>query len=208
MIFWKSVMIEAKSKDNNKNFTCRTCEKEIPLEDIFLHLGCCKEQQSFYEKMKGFKVKLEQYITNLLFYLEKINIGDNNDNNNIFAILNNLLKKTNAIEKNNDDNGITIIKSLIKLYSYEKSKEEDYYEQRPEELRYLVSMIYFSLTLYLLNKAHNEPNQELGEIFGGIFCTLLQIMINIHFLLYIKKSKSKSSIIKGKKIYLKEEKVK
>ena len=199
MIFWKSVMIEAKSKDNNKNFTCRTCEKEIPLEDIFLHLGCCKEQQSFYEKMKGFKVKLEQYITNLLFYLEKINIGDNNDNNNIFAILNNLLKKTNAIEKNNDDNGITIIKSLIKLYSYEKSKEEDYYEQRPEELRYLVSMIYFSLTLYLLNKAHNEPNQELGEIFGGIFCTLLQIMINIHFLLYIKKSKSKSSIIKGKK---------
>ena len=71
MIFWKSVMIEAKSKDNNKNFTCRTCEKEIPLEDIFLHLGCCKEQQSFYEKMKGFKVKLDQYITNLLFYLEK-----------------------------------------------------------------------------------------------------------------------------------------
>ena len=69
MIFWKSVMIQAKSKDNNKNFTCRTCEEEIPLEDIFIHLGCCREQQSFYEKMKGFKLKLEHYITDLLIYL-------------------------------------------------------------------------------------------------------------------------------------------
>ena len=199
MIFWKSVMIEAKSKDNNKNFTCRTCEREIPLEDIFLHLGCCKEQQLFYDKMKGFKVKLEQYITNLLFYLEKINIGAMNDSHNIFEILNNIVKKSNDTEKNNDDNGISLVKNLIKLYSYEKSKEDDYYEQRPEEIKYLVSMIYFSLSIYLLNKANNEPNQELSEIFGGMFCTLLQIMINIHFLLYIKKSKSKSSIIKGKK---------
>ena len=203
MIFWKSVMIEAKSKDNNKTFTCRTCEKEIPLEDIFLHLGCCKEQQLFYDKMKGFKVKLEQYITNLLFYLEKINIGAMNDNRNIFVILNNIVKKSNDmeknIEKNNDDNGVSFVKNLIKLYSYEKSKEEDYYEQRPEEIKYLVSMIDFSLSIFLLNKANNEPSQELGEIFGGIFCTLLQIMINIHFLLYIKRSKSKSSIIKGKK---------
>ena len=203
MIFWKSVMIEARSKDNNKNFTCRTCEREIPLEDIFLHLGCCKEQQLFYDKMKGFKVKLEQYITNLLFYLEKINIGAMNDNRNIFVILNNIVKKSNDmeknIEKNNDDNGVSFVKNLIKLYSYEKSKEEDYYEQRPEEIKYLVSMIDFSLSIYLLNKANNEPSQELGEIFGGIFCTLLQIMINIHFLLYIKRSKSKSSIIKGKK---------
>ena len=199
MIFWKSIMIEAKSKDNNKNFTCRTCEKEIPLENIFLHLGCCKEQQSFYDKMKGFKVKLDQYITNLLFYLEKINIGAMNDNHNIFLVLNNIVKKANDTENNNDDNGINFVKSLIKLYSYEKSKEDDYYEQRPEEIRYLVSMIYFSLTIYLLNKANNEPNLELCEIFGGIFCTLLQIMINIHFLLYIKRSKSKSNIIKEKK---------
>ena len=62
-------MIEAKSKDDNKVFTCRTCENEIPIEDIFLHLGCCKEQQLFYDKMKGFKVKLEHYITDLLIYL-------------------------------------------------------------------------------------------------------------------------------------------
>jgi hypothetical protein len=134
--------------------------------------------------------------------LEKINIGAMNDNRNIFAILSSMVKKANETEKNNDDNGISFVKNLIKLYSYEKSKEEDYYEQRPEEIRYLVSMIYFSLSIFLLNKANNEPNQELNEIFGGIFCTLLQIMINIHFLLYIKKSKSKSSIIKEKKKYI------
>ena len=198
MTFWKSVMIEAKSKDNNKNFTCRTCESEIPLEDIFLHIGICREQQSFYEKMKGFKKKLEQYITNLVFYSEKINLGIN-DNQNIFELINDIIKKAN-VENNavNEDNGINIIKNIIRLYSYEKNKDNDYYEKNPDEIGYIVSMIYFSLIIFLINKALNNPNQELSEIFGGIFCTLLQIMINIYFLLYTKKSKAKTNIIKGK----------
>ena len=197
MIFWKSVMIEAKSKDNNKKFTCRTCEEEIPLEDIFLHLGCCKEQQSFYDKMKGFKTKLEKYISNLMFYLEKVNLGAIHSKQNIFGILNKIMNKSNS--ENKDKNGADIIKNLIKLYSYELSKENDYYEKRPEEINYIVSLSYFSLTIFLMNKASVETNQELSEIFGGIFCTLLQIMINIYFLLYFKKSKAKTSIIKGKK---------
>ncbi len=196
MIFWKSVMIEAKSKDNNKNFTCRTCEKEIPLEDIFLHLGCCKEQQSFYDKMKKFKLKLENYITNLYFYLEKLNLGVINDNN-VFRLLSNIIKSKNN-DESMDDKGVNLIKNLIKLYSYEKSKENDYYELKPEEIGYILSMCYFSLNIFLMNKDSKEESHELSEIFGGIFCTLLQIMINVQFLLYIKKSKAKTSIVKGK----------
>ena len=195
MIFWKSVMIEAKSKDNNKNFTCRTCEREIPLEDIFLHLGICKEQQSFYDKMKGFKIKLEHYITNLLFYFEKLKLGAINDEQNIFKLLNNVLSK--KINTENNDNGTNLVRNLIKLYTFEKSKDNDYYEEKPEEINYIISMSYFSLFIFLINKASNETNQELSEIFGGIFCTLLQIMINVYFLLYIKKSKAKTSIVKG-----------
>ena len=196
VIFWKSVMIEAKSKDDNKVFTCRTCENEIPIEDIFLHLGCCKEQQLFYDKMKGFKAKLEHYITDLMFYNEKIKFGVSNDEQNIFALLNNILtKKTNS---DNNDNGTDLVNNLIKLYSYEKSKDNDYYELYPEEINYLISLDYFSLFIFLINKASNKISQEISEIFGGIFCTLLQIMINVHFLLYIKKSKAKNRIIKGK----------
>ena len=196
MIFWKSVMIEAKSKDNNKNFTCRTCEREIPLEDIFLHLGCCKEQQSFYDKMKKFKLKLENYIVNLYFYLEKLNLGIINDNN-IFRLLSNIIKSSNN-DESMDDKGINLIKNLIKLYSYEKSKENDYYELKHEEIGYIISMSYFSLNIFLINKNSKEESHELSEIFGGIFCTLLQIMINVEFLLYIKRSKAKTSIVKGK----------
>ena len=197
IIFWKSVMIEAKSKDNNKNFTCRTCEREIPLEDIFIHLGCCKEQQSFYDKMKKFKLKLENYITNLYFYLEKLNLGVINDNN-ILRLLSNIIKISNN-DENMDDKGVNLIKNLIKLYSYEKSKENDYYELKPEEIGYLLSMCYFTLNIFLMNKNSKEESHELSEIFGGIFCTLLQIMINVQFLLFIKKSKAKTSIIKGEK---------
>ena len=196
MIFWKSVMIEAKSKDANKNFTCRICEREIPLEDIFLHLGVCKEQQFFYDKMIGFKDKFEHYITNLFFYLEKLNLGIINDSHNIFRLLANIWKKAYNND-NNDEHGINLVKNIIKLYSYEKSKDNDYYEQRPEKIGYLVSISYFSLILLFLNKSSNEPNPELSEIFGGFFCTLLQIMINVQFILFIKKSKTKTNIIKG-----------
>ena len=198
MTFWKSVMIEAKSKDGKKTFICRTCEKEIPLKDIFVHLGYCKEQQSFYDKMIGFKSKFEQYITNLFFYLEKLNLNIINNNHNIFRLLTNISKKLNN-DENNDDHGINFVKNIIKLYSYEKSKDNNYYEQRPEEIGNLVSMSYFTLAIFLLNKSSNEVNPELSEIFGGIFCTLLQIMINAQFLFYIKKSETKSSIVKGEK---------
>ena len=201
MTFWKSVMIEAKSKDNNKYFTCRTCEEEIPLQDIFIHLGCCREQQSFYDKMKGFKLKLEHYITDLLIYLEKLNLGAITSKQNIFGILNHIIQKTKNDIENIEDKGISVIKNLIKIYSYEQSKESNYYEQHPEKINYIVSMSYFSLILFLINKSMCETNQELNEIFAGIFCTLLQIMINIYFLMYIRKSKTKSKIIKGENIF-------
>ena len=71
----KSILIIAKPKDDKVTITCRTCEKEIPLDDIFLHLGYCKEQQNFYEKMKLFKIKFKNYVTSLELYLAKLNIN-------------------------------------------------------------------------------------------------------------------------------------
>ena len=137
-----------------------------------------------------------------MFYLENLKLGVISDDKNLFILLNNFLaKKPNEEENNNNnnkDNGINLLKNLIKLYSYEKSKDNEYYEERPEEINYIISMSYFSLFIYLINKASNDTNHEMSEVFGGIFCTLLQIMINVYFLLYIKKSKAKSSIIKGK----------
>jgi hypothetical protein len=50
-----------------------------------------------------------------------------------------------------------------------------------------------------MNKLSNDANEEFSEVLGEIFSTLLQIMMNIEFLLYIKKSKIKNNIIKNKK---------
>ena len=200
MIFWKSVMIVAKPKDNNKNFTCRTCEKEIPLDDIFLHLGCCKEQQSFYDKMKGYKIKLQNYITHLDIYLAKSNINMTPVNRKLFGkggYLHKIINKIPGCE--NDDDGVNFIKKLIKLYTYEKNKPSDYYEKKPEAISYIISMSYFTLIIFLLNKISDDADQELSEVLGGVFCTLLQIFMNVHFLLYIKKSKTKNNMIKNRK---------
>ena len=204
MTFRKSIMIVAKPKeDSNKNFICRTCEKQIPLDDIFLHLGCCKEQQYFYDKMKEFKLKIQHYINLLDLYLAKSNINMTTINRKLFGkggVLHKIINKISGCE--NDDDGVNFIKQLIKLYTFEKNKPIDYYEKKPEEISYIVSMSYFSLMIFLLNKISEEIDQDLSEILGGIFGILLQIFMNVQFLLYIKKSQTKNKMIKNKRINL------
>ena len=200
MTFWKSIMVVAKPKDDNKNFICRTCEKEIPLEDIFLHLGCCKEQQSFYDKMNTFKIKIQNYITQLDIYLAKSNINTIPTNKKLFGkggCLFNIISRIPGCE--NDEDGKIFIKKLIQIYTYEKNKPSDYYEKRPEDISYIVSMSYFTLMIFLLNKLSIETEKDLSEILGGIFCILLQIFMNVQFILYVKKSQTKNTMIKNKR---------
>ena len=201
--FWKSILLVAKGKDNKNTVTCRTCEKEIPLENIFIHFGCCKEQQSFYDKMKLFKLKLEKYITNLDIYLAKSNISGNPIKRKIFSkghYLYNLISKIPGCE--NDEEGEKFIKNLIQLYTFEKDKPSDYYDNKDEKIYYIVSMSYFTLMIYIMNKISTDPDQELSEITGGVFCTFLQIFMNSNFLLYIKKSKTKKNMIKFRKNHI------
>ena len=207
IIFWKSVMLIAKSKEDRKFYTCRTCEKEILLDNIFLHLGYCKEQQIFYEKMKGFKLKLKNYVTNLVLFLAKININITPINRKLCGksgLLSKIIKLIPGCE--NDYDGVDFLKKIAKLINYERHKSSNYYENRPEEIPYLISMIYFFLIIFLLIKSSDEENQELGEIFGGVFCTLLQIQMNVQFLLYIKKCKTKNLKIKNRRNYYLERK--
>ena len=164
MTFWKSIMVVAKSKDDNKNFICRTCEKEIPLEDIFLHLGSCKEQQSFYDKMNTFKIKIQNYITQLDIYLAKSNINTIPINKKLFGkggYLFNIISRIPGCE--NDEDGKIFIKKLIQIYTYEKNKPNDYYEKRPEDISYIVSMSYFTLMIFLLNKLSIETEQDFAN---------------------------------------------
>ena len=200
MTFWKSIILIAKPKDDKKTFICRTCEKEIPLEDIFLHLGCCKEQQSFYGKMNFFKLKIQKYITQLDIYLVKSNINKTPVNKKLFekrGYLYNIICRIPGCE--NDYDGANFIKKLIKIYSHEKNKPNDYYEKRPEDISYIVSMTYFSLMVFLLNNISMETDQDLSEILGGIFCTLLQMFMNVQFILFVKKSQTKNIMIKNKR---------
>ena len=200
LIFWRSVTFVAKPKDNKKTYTCRTCEKEIPLNDIFLHIGCCKEQQSFYEKMKGFKMRLKNNVTKLEFYLAKCSINLNPINMKLFEegkVFHKIIRLIPEYE--NDYDGINFIKILIKLYTNESNKLSDYYERNTKEISYLITMIYFSLIVFLINKLSVDINEELSQILAEIFSTLLQIMMNLEFLLYIKKSKIKNNLIKNKK---------
>ncbi len=151
--------------------------------------------------MKIFKLKIEKYITNLDIYLAKTNLNNvSNIKRKIFnkgTHLYNIISKIPEYE--NDYEGEKFIKDLIKLYNYEKNKPSDYYEKSPEKLYFIVSLSYFLLMAFLMNKISIESDQEWSEILGGIFCIFLQIFMNVNFLLYIKKSKTKNNMIKFRK---------
>ena len=83
------------------------------------------------------------------------------------GLLHQIINKISGCE--NDDDGVNFIKKLIKLFTFEKNKPSDYYEKKPEEISYIVSMSYFSLMIFLLNKISDETDQDLSEILGGIF---------------------------------------
>jgi hypothetical protein len=159
MTFWKSILLVAKPKDNKTTITCRTCEKEIPLGDIFIHFGCCKEQQSFYDKMKLFNLKLEQFIGNLEIYLSAIGVSP--IKKKLFTegfYINNIISRIPGCE---NDEGENFIKKLIKLYTYEKNKPPDYYEKNPDKLYFIVSISYFSLIFFFMDKMNTEQDQDL-----------------------------------------------
>ena len=111
--------------------------------------------------------------------------------------LSNIINRIPGCE--NDDEGEKFIKQIIQLFKYEKNKSSDYYEKSQDNLYFIVSLSYFTLMLFLINKINQDTDQELGEIMGGIFCTFLQIFMNVNFLLYIKKSKTKNNMIKFRK---------
>ena len=153
--------------------------------------------------MKEFKIKIQKYITHLDIFIAKSNINMTSVNRKLFGkggYLYNIISKINGCE--NDNDGTNFIKKLIKLYTYEKNKPSDYYEKNPEEISYIVSMSYFCLMTFILNKISEDADQDLSEILGGIFCILLQIFMNVQFLLYIKKSQTKNNMIKNQKKFL------
>jgi hypothetical protein len=149
--------------------------------------------------MKDSRGRIQSYVTHLDIFLAKSNINNAKVNKKLFgkgSFLNKIINKINGCE--NDEDGVIFIKKLIKLYTYEKNKSSDYYEKKPEEIWLLVSMSYFTIMIFFLNKVSNDASQELSEILGGIFCSLLQIFMNVQFLLYIKKAKTKNNLIRKK----------
>ena len=60
-------------------------------------------------------------------------------------------------------------------------------------------MSYFTLMIFLINKTSSDCDQDLNEILGGIFTLLLQIFMNVEFLLYTKRSQTKTNMFKNKK---------
>ena len=103
--------------------------------------------------MKIFKLKLDKYITNLDIYLAKSNISSTPVKRKLFSKGYHIYNMTSKIpEYENDETGEKFIKDLITLYTYEKNKPSNYYEKYPEKIYTIVTMSYFSLMFFIMNK--------------------------------------------------------
>ena len=125
--------------------------------------------------------KIQNYITNLDIYLAKNHI--NSGNQSVFGKQGDIFKITKKLpECGDDETGVSFLKQLIKIYTFEANQSNDYYENNPEDISQLISMSYFTLMIYLINKMSANTDTELSEVLGGVFCIFLQIFMNFHFL--------------------------
>ena len=205
LIFWKSVYTKIDTNAKTPNICCRICEQNIPLSEFVLHVYYCKEQNNYYKKIIYFKSKMKKYINSLEIYRTKVNQKIFNLENNFWKKnieMNKILKK---IEKDNDL--LNIIKNknedflhvLIKIYINENNKPNDYYENNPDKLPIVSTLIYLTYFVYILNKkqANNDSNvedEELSDILGNILSYLIQTFFYTEYFLEVRHTRTKSNI--------------
>ena len=205
LIFWKSVYTKIDTNAKTPNICCRICEQNIPLTEFVLHVYYCKEQNNYYKKLNYFKSKVKKYINSLEIYRTKVNQKIFNLENNFWKKnieMNKILKKIekesdllNIIKTNNKD----FLQLLIKIYINENSKPNDYYENNPEKLPNVSTLIYLTYFVFILNKkqSDNEKNvedEELTEILGNILSYLIQTQFYTEYFLEVRQTRTKSNI--------------
>ena len=87
--------------------------------------------------------------------------------NSTFLI--NWRSKSNQQWDNSKNKSFTFLNYLILIYQYECELLFDNFEKNPKEITHLISMIYFTLFLFIDNSKAFEFSKELNEILGGIF---------------------------------------
>jgi hypothetical protein len=172
--------------------------------------------------MNKAKYKFLQLIGSLDKYINKLKENQIDIRNTIFdkkSYLSNIFNEINKISPeyqfnisqlmNSDqiNESCLFLSNLIQIFNSEKEKPYDYYEKNPNQIQHIISMSYFSLFLYMTNKSSNSINKELSEIFGGMFSCLIQKMMNVQFLQYVRETKTKSnqlSLFRKNKFAIKE----
>jgi len=203
LIFWKSVYTKIETDIKNSNICCRICEQNIPLNEFVLHVFYCKEQYHYYKNMNKFKKKINKYIKALEIYRAKLNQKGNKEQNCFYnknIELNKILKKIkkenqfiNFGENNCDD----FLSSLIKIYTIENKKQNDYYEIHPEKISILSILIYLTYFIFIYNKKKegekNVEDEELSSILRTIITYMIKIWKSTAFILEARHCRTKSN---------------
>ena len=116
--------------------------------------------------------------------------------------MNKILKK---IEKDTDllniikNKNIDFFNVLIKIYLNENNKPNDYYENNPDKLPIVSTLIYLTFFVYILNKkqSYNDnkvEDEELSEILGYILSYLIQTLFYTEYFLEVRHTRTKSNI--------------
>lgn len=212
LIFWKNNVFTLEDNKIDK-FTCRVCEGKIPLNEFILHVNYCKEKKIVLDKNHEQKKKLNHYLKLLEVYRIKITAGTFGNNKNIISNqaheVNKMLKKIqnlnineiNFIDNNNTNDINNYIRTLTKIYTYEKNKAIEDYDNDKDQSKFLINVCYLSLIIYISNKLSNDNESEISDIFGNIFSMSLEKIMNVLLLLYIKENIDKNHDLKQLNIY-------
>ena len=203
LIFWKSIYIKIETDIKDSNICCRICEQKIPLNDFVLHVFYCKEQNHYYKDMSKYKNKIKEYIKKLEIYRETINQEINSNKNSFYKKnieLNKIIKeikKENQLIHLDENNTNDFFNIIVKIYTNERQKSNDYYEIYPENFSHLGYIIYLTYFVYIYNKANLGEDEfedfELNLILVNIISFLIKIWKKTFLFLEARHLRTKSN---------------
>ena len=217
LVSWRNNSIKTNNPKKTEEI-CRICEVKIPITDYFSHIHYCKEQKVFYEQMKTWNKLLEVSVNKLELFFnmayqsdgrgksEKVSHNDllnisgsskSSSQDKNYYYLGRFLHKLECFSFLFDNDQLPTrskkekFMKLVSLYLYEINLPIDHYEKNPGKLPLYISLLYLTFSIYHDNKVSPVSLEELSIMFGDILHFLIKRLIEIKYILAVKKNRNK-----------------
>lgn len=207
---WKYISFQ--QKDDKKIEICRICEMTFDINEFVLHIFYCKDEKIYNQNINDINNEIGSALNSLKHYRETL-LKESNDGlfqpkdqffspksefnrrfrqhylektpkvNNRFTSINKYTKEKSEVE---------LLDTLVQTISKEREKTFEHYEKNPYKLSQLLSMLHFSLFIFVQNKNCIIYSDELNKIFAKLVINLMKKINFVEYNLTLNDNKERA----------------